>query len=354
MFKMNSSNTTPKESNTLIWLIVFVMGAIMLIWSMSTSRTGQVWVTPEQHAFTETGTDDSGRPTWMAIDHQNATTADIQWTTYSVVPDSQLEKHQLDYAGTDKEAQLSWSRTMGLWLAAIFTLFILSFLVGDNPAYKFAEAMVVGTSAAYVMVIGLWDMFLPNLVAKIAPATIRGWALPGMDAAHVDFWWLYFIPAILIVMLLWQLMPSGAWISRWPIAFFIGITAGYRMIGYVEADLVAQIKAGIVPLWVTGDNGFEFWPTFNYWVLTIATFSAMIYFFFSVEHKGFIGKTARIGIWFLMITFGASFGYTVMGRIALLAARLEFLFGKWLHFIPSQIDFSFASVLDWLFLVQFI
>jgi hypothetical protein len=37
-----------------------------------------------------------------------------------------------------------------------------------------------------------------------------------------------------------------------------------------------------------------------------------------------------------MITFGASFGYTVMGRIALLAARLEFLFGDWLHFIPSS------------------
>jgi hypothetical protein len=62
----------------------------------------------------------------------------------------------------------------------------------------------------------------------------------------------------------------------------------------------------------------------------------MVYFFFSIEHKGFIGKTAKVGIWFMMITFGASFGYTVMGRIALLAARLEFLFGEWLHFIPAS------------------
>ena len=131
-------------------------------------------------------------------------------------------------------------------------------------------------------------------------------------------------------------MPSGGWISRWPIAFFIGITAGYRMIGYVEADLVAQIKAGIVPLWITEGGTFAFWPTFNAFLLTIATLSAMIYFFFSIEHKGFVGVTARVGIWFLMITFGASFGYTVMGRIALLAARLEFLFGEWLHFIPSS------------------
>jgi hypothetical protein len=34
-----------------------------------------------------------------------------------------------------------------------------------------------------------------------------------------------------------------------------------------------------------------------------------------------------------MITFGASFGYTVMGRIALLAIRIEFLLDDWLWLI---------------------
>ena len=108
------------------------------------------------------------------------------------------------------------------------------------------------------------------------------------------------------------------------------------MIGFVEADLVAQVNAGIVPLWVADGDGFNFWLTFNNVVLTIATLSAMIYFFFSVEHKGLVGRVARVGIWFMMITFGASFGYTVMGRIALLSERMEFLFGDWLHFIPTN------------------
>jgi hypothetical protein len=31
-----------------------------------------------------------------------------------------------------------------------------------------------------------------------------------------------------------------------------------------------------------------------------------------------------------MVTFGASFGYTVMGRISLLVGRLTFLFQDWL------------------------
>jgi hypothetical protein len=325
-----STADKPRQSNGLIWAVVFIIGAIMLIWSMSVSRTGQVWVTPEQHAFTVTSeTNSNGGAVWKSIDPSTATNGDITWTTYDAVPEVELEDKI-----TSNEATLSWSRTIGLWLAAIFTLFILSFLVGDNPAYKFAEAMVVGTSAGYVLVINIWDVFVPNLLAKLMPAMVQGWSLPGISPEHVDSWWLYFVPLILIVMLLWQLMPSGGWISRWPIAFFIGITAGYRMIGYVEADLVAQIKAGMVPLWVTGEGGFEFWSSFNACLLTIATLSAMIYFFFSIEHKGIVGKTARVGIWFLMITFGASFGYTVMGRIALLAQRLEFLFGEWLHFIP--------------------
>ena len=42
------------------------------------------------------------------------------------------------------------------------------------------------------------------------------------------------------------------------------------------------------------------------------------------------------GVWFLMITFGASFGYTVMGRIALLAIRLEFLLDDWLWLIDPN------------------
>ncbi len=65
----------------------------------------------------------------------------------------------------------------------------------------------------------------------------------------------------------------------------------------------------------------------------IGVLACLVYFFFSIEHKGAVGHTARVGIWFLMITFGAAFGYTVMGRIALLAIRLEFLFDDWLWLI---------------------
>jgi hypothetical protein len=43
------------------------------------------------------------------------------------------------------------------------------------------------------------------------------------------------------------------------------------------------------------------------------------------------GRIARVGIWFLMISFGAGFGFTVMGRMALLIGRLNFLIFSWLY-----------------------
>ncbi|MEC7730627.1 MAG: hypothetical protein VX497_05010, partial [Candidatus Neomarinimicrobiota bacterium] len=94
----------------------------------------------------------------------------------------------------------------------------------------------------------------------------------------------------------------------------------------------------IIPLVVSSpETGFSFWDSVKNIIIIIGVLSAIVYLFFSIEHKGFVGKTAKLGIWFLMITFGAAFGYTVMGRIALLAIRVEFLLNDWLWLIdPSH------------------
>ena len=41
-----------------------------------------------------------------------------------------------------------------IWVGALMTLGIFSFLLGDNPYYKFTEHVFVGVSAAYWMVEG--------------------------------------------------------------------------------------------------------------------------------------------------------------------------------------------------------
>jgi hypothetical protein len=63
----------------------------------------------------------------------------------------------------------------------------------------------------------------------------------------------------------------------------------------------------------------------------VGVYSTLTYFFFSKEQNAVTSRIARLGIWFLMISFGAAFGFTVMGRIALLLGRLNFLILNWLY-----------------------
>lgn len=272
-------------------------------------------------------------------------------------------------------------RTFGIWLSAFFTLAILSFLYRDNPFYKFAEHAFVGISAAYYMVIAVWTTLIPNLFGKLFPRFVKSVFQPGLDLdsiieKHADETlfapfrvifqydsvpydyaagqydglaasWLqlmnpyYLVPVALGVMLLWRLAPKGQWISRWSLAFILGYTSGLRLVGFLGADFVRQIAPTIEPLavMVTQPDGQvllwqSFYASLNNIIILVGVVTGLTYFFFSVEHRGFIGRVSRVGIWVLMITFGAGFGYTVMGRIALLVGRFEYLVSNWLNIVP--------------------
>jgi hypothetical protein len=145
---------------------------------------------------------------------------------------------------------------------------------------------------------------------------------------------IYLATLALGIMLLWRLAPRGGWIARWPLAFIVGTFAGIKLTNYLDADFVNQIRSTIIPLvMLTQEGRIDVWASLRNIGLVCGVLSCLTYFFFSLEHRGFAGKIARVGVWYLMITFGASFAYTVMGRIALLAARVEFLFDDWLWLI---------------------
>lgn len=285
---------------------------------------------------------DAGLPPALALDPTAAKQKIVQAKAEGLIDQNQEDGLKVLVGGLDRypEISMSWQRTIGVWIAALLTLAIMSFLYRDNPFYKVAEAVVIGSSAGYVMVAGFWTTFVKNLLVVLFPAEMRDSLVPGLGAdTPPDY--IYIIPLIMIVLLLWRLAPRGGWISRWPLAFFIGVTAGFRLIGYLEADFLGQISAAVIPLYVPTEvagGGFSVWLTiwasFSNIVITLATLTGLVYFFFSVEHTGLVGRTAKVGIWFLMVAFGAMFGFTVMGRIALLSQRLEFLFGNWLDLIP--------------------
>jgi hypothetical protein len=237
----------------------------------------------------------------------------------------------------ETDYRFSLPRTIGIWAAAFFTLAIFSFLFRDNPIYKVAEAVLIGVSAAYWVVVGFWDVLVPNLIGKISPSLVQAWAIPGLSGEDAVPKYIYLVPFVLGLMLLTRLLPKGNWISRWPLAFIIGAFAGIQMLGYMHGDFLAQIRNSILPVIVVNQGTFDPWVSISNTLIVGGLLCCLAYFFFSFEHIGIMGGASRVGVWFLMITFGASFGYTVMGRIALLAIRIEYLLDDWLWLIdPLQ------------------
>ena len=235
------------------------------------------------------------------------------------------------------------------WIVVLMYLCIFSFLYGDNPFYKAAEHLYVGVSAGYVAVISFWQQVQPNLFGRLWPSRIAVddgsifqsiWytiyeafnfistgfgvldrsifpegGINGFDEIRM----IYIIPFILGIFMLLRLVPKLGWLARWAIAYIVGMAAGLRFYAYLNSNVLTQIKASAIDF--TSDWG----SIINALILFIGTITALIYFFYSTEHKGVVGRLSRIGIYFLMIKFGAAFGFAVMARISLLIGSINHL-----------------------------
>ena len=201
---------------------------------------------------------------------------------------------------------MATSTIIGAWVAAGLTLFIYSFLYKDNPFFRFGEHLYIGVSVGY----GLAILIFKSMAVK--------WWEP----LFVQKQWSVLIPTAFGLLMLTRLIPKLAWLSRWSFAFVIGFGAGVTIPREISARLLRQTQSTVVPLISKGSGGLSYgFGDLNGLLVVVGVLAVLTYFFFSVEHKGPVKGIAKIGILFLMVSFGASFGYTVMARISLLFGR---------------------------------
>jgi hypothetical protein len=228
------------------------------------------------------------------------------------------------------------------------TLSIFSFLYKDNPFYKFAEHLVVGTSAGYFVIILWHNGLVPNLFQRLSDGD---WYFLWLNSTQP---W-YIIPAILGALMWTRFSKNYSWVSRWPMAMYIGIATGMaiprEMANRINKQLVAMMDT------IHWDNFFgssELYYFFDPYsglsesLIFIGSMSALIYFFFSKAHSGWFGRVAGLGIWTLMIGFGASFGYTVMARISLFINRIQD-FDDWRAAAFNTANPNYSAVFQLLF-----
>jgi hypothetical protein len=202
--------------------------------------------------------------------------------------------------------------TLGVWVAAIYTLLTFSFIYKENLLYRFAEYTFVGATAGHFIVIAY-----QNILTK-------GWYPIVSKGQYV-----YILSMILGIAMFARYSKKARWISNYPIALLIGVGTALAMRGGVQAEFITQIATTVVPLYTATTT------TFNNVVIAATVIAVLVYFLFTVQTKGRFGTTmdyvGRFGRYMLMFGFGAQFGATIMTRMGFLISRFQFLLYEWLR-----------------------
>lgn len=231
------------------------------------------------------------------------------------------------------------TQALGIIMAAGLTLIMYSFLYRDNPLFKVAENLYVGVTLGYGA-IQTWrqalrpEVFEPMFLAPTGDAFLHA-------LLHRS------VPILLGILLVTRLSRKYGWLSRYSYALMIGWGSGLAIVVVTHTYILKQLFAAVTPFQDAAGKELATASLFSgAWFLHVAlpmlgalvvmagTVAVLWYFFFSVEHKRVGGAVSKLGILFLMVSFGASFGYTVMGRVSLLIGRVQFLLFEWLK-IPK-------------------
>jgi hypothetical protein len=215
---------------------------------------------------------------------------------------------------------------VGMIVAALLTVMILSYFLGDNKLFQAATHVFIGVAAGYAGAVA-WDSVIrPSLVSPIISQGLG--AL--LDFEMIVAW-------ILVIMLLFKIMPITAKIGSLPMALLVGVGAAVVLGGAITGTLIPQSRAAMLSLRMSeatsdlGNSAFEHLT--NAVILIVGTLSTLFYFRFTTGARDsklhIVERPMKIlraiGRVFIGITFGAMYAGALMAAIIALAERAQFL-----------------------------
>ncbi len=240
---------------------------------------------------------------------------------------------------------VSTPELVGAWISIFLTLSIFSYLYDDNPIYKLAEHLFLGVSIGIACVEQYYGVLQPNLVNRLGAGE-----------------WLSVIPLTLVVLLFLRVAGKQvSWLARIPIAFIVAAYAGVKLTGEANSNLLRQTAESMPNLGaVYAEHGLvdpsaDYAGVLSALFLLVGLIACLLHFYFSAPQNRPMQVVSRFGVLVLMLSFGASFGYTVMGRISLAIGRLQEMLGY--NRPPAEaaeIQPQLASVLSGLAIIAFL
>lgn len=215
------------------------------------------------------------------------------------------------------------SDIIGIWVGAILTLLVFSYLLGDTPLFRIAQAVFVGVAVGYATTVAVYLVLFPRLLDPLIESPTRNWHL--------------FVPLVLGVLLLAKLRASWAPLGNVSIAFLFGVGGALAIGGAVSGALVPQLAATMVSL--APAQGMD--TVVNNVLLVGGTIGAFLSFHFMAKPQrplarvvdGIARGWGYFGRWFILAAFGAIFADTAVSRISILIGRVYYLLHDWLGLV---------------------
>lgn len=204
-------------------------------------------------------------------------------------------------------------------ISFLLTVMVLTYLIGDNPAFRVAVYIFIGVSAGYAAAVAWHQVLYPRLVLPL---------LAGSLAERL----LAFIPLVLGLLLLFKLSPRSANLGSPSMAFLVGVGAAVAIGGAVMGTLIPQTRASM--------NALNLSSAGQYWlerlsegvVMLIGTITTLVYFHYGAkatisgpDRGKLIQGLSWVGQIFIAITFGLLFSGVFVAAMTALIERLNFI-----------------------------
>jgi hypothetical protein len=117
------------------------------------------------------------------------------------------------------------------FIGLILTLMVFSYLIGDNPLFRFAIYLFIGVSSGYAVTVIVRSVFLPRFQA-INPGDITQIVFLG-------------IPLLLCVTLLAKVSPRASSFGNLAMGILVGVGAAAAIGGALIGTLLPQAQAAM-------------------------------------------------------------------------------------------------------------
>lgn len=208
------------------------------------------------------------------------------------------------------------------WVSLVLTLFIFSYLLGDNVLYRLAIHVLVGVAAAYALIVATESVIKPWLEETLlVDATGRD------EATVIALRVIGPVPFLVGALLLFKVSPRLAAVGNLGLVLLIGVGVAVAIAGAVSGTILPLAREAGRAVDDTLADGL---------VILVGTITTLLYFqFFAVERRGVVQRPrglrslSLVGQFFVTVTLGALYAGAILTSLAVFSdvirTQLEFI-----------------------------